>query len=195
MSETNNEDRLSKTTSFLDTNRIINDYIFNINDPQVRIVSDEECDNWKENLEDYDRKVYKYVISQMEKLEGDVNNDKRFDLIVTYRGDNCWQGIGASNYLSNFFFLVSENDSLQVDENLTNIFKQTFIDTLTKYFPNNYLTKPEKASFVNDVNFLEIKDDNIKGTFAIMQCGASPCLSGDFSYNINAKSITFANLK
>lgn len=180
---------------FVDTNKIIHDYIYNMNDPQVKIVSDEECAKWKENVEDYHKEIYKFAISDIRKLEGDLNADKKTDLIVSYFGDNCWQGIGAGNYLSNFFFLISDKDTLRVDEKLTNIFKQTFLDTLTKYYPDNYTKKAEKANFVNDVNFSELKGDTVKGTFSIMQCGASPCLSGDFGYRIRSNLVTFKNLE
>lgn len=173
----------------------IENYINTLQTDNTKLVDSASCENIAENIELYDKQIFLYHVDQIEKLSGDLNADGKHDYIVSYTASNCWNGIGAGNYLTNIFFILAINDTQEVDELGTLKFKQKFIDAIKKEYVGNYYRKAEKHEAMNYISFKEIRDGKGIGDFAIQQCGATPCVEGKFEYTFSTNNLILKNIK
>ena len=197
------------TNSKLDNTHRLNDfennideismnYIKGLNSSKIQIISEKECDDYEKNLEFYYKDIYRYSISQTDKLISDVNHDGINDYVIYYYAENCWQGNGAGNYLSNMFFITSENNKLKVNENLTEDFKMKFISFINENFGSIGLNKANKEQFINGITYTNLSEGVLIGTFEINteNCqSAIPCYTGHFEYNLEMKTLSIIDVK
>lgn len=170
-------------------------YIQTLQNDTVKLVDSVSCKNVDKNYEQYNNDVLVYSVDVINQTEGKINADAENDFVISYRAQNCWNGIGAGNYLTNLFFVLSENGAYKVDEAGTLTFKQKFIDAVTKEYKDNYYKKAAKEVFMNEVSFKLIKDGVGNGDFHIIQCGAIPCVEGKFEYNFSTQELMFSDVK
>lgn len=189
----NNEQQSKVETK--DINSFVDDYIKTMQTDKIKLVDSLTCEKKEETKKQYEKGILQYHVDQVEKLNGDLNADKEQDFIVSYTASNCWDGIGAGNYLTNIFFVLTKNGTYEVDEKGTLTFKQKFIDAITKEFKDNAIKTAEKHEALNDITFKEIKDGKGNGEFAIQQCGALPCTEGKFEYDFKTNELTLKDTK
>jgi hypothetical protein len=190
----------------VETNKNDNKLEFNINDLVENYLENSDTSTirftnincgTKESLDLYLKGIYTYSISEIKNLEFDFNNDNKSDYVITYTADNCWQGNGSDNYLSNYVFATTNNNKITINEELTNSFKDKF----TKYINNKFVTKDiynVKTQFFNGIEFKQCNKEFVSGEFNILtsKCNSSqPCISGTFNFNTISKEIVFDNVK
>ena len=190
-------DSLNVRNSILkvDTDSIIQSYFKILNKSNTRIVDATECES-SNGLKLYEKEIYTFSINDTKKLEFDYNGDDITDYLISYTADNCWQGIGAGNYLSNMFFITSENNSASVNEKLTQDFKNSFLENIHQKHGNSGFILNEKEVFINGVEYSNINDNILSGKYEINteNCeSAQPCFEGIFSYNLKNNSFSFEN--
>lgn len=184
----------------IDVDDIINKYAKQLSNSNIRIVDSDTCAQVEINrdmMTDQGINTYEYYSiktnSSHGKIAGDLNGDNKTDYIANYSCNNCYDGIGTDNYLSNCFFLTSQDGRIIVDEEMTSDFKQKLIDGIKKDFGDSYFSKAEKEIMVNGIEFIEIKNQIAYGTFNINTdaCGGSPfpCVKGTFEYDANNKTL------
>jgi hypothetical protein len=178
-----------------DINEFVDNYIKTLQTDSIKLVDSVTCGKSEPNNEQYDKGILLYHVDQIEKLNGDINADNEEDFVVRYDAENCWNGIGAGNYLSNIFFVISKQGNYEVDETGTMNFKQKFIDAISKEYKENAYKKAEKYEAINDIMFKTIKDGKGNGEFAIQQCGATPCVEGKFEYDFKTSVLTLKDVK
>jgi len=178
-----------------DINEFVDNYIKTLQSDSIKLVDSLTCSKSELNNEQYDKGILLYHVDQIEKLNGDINADSEEDFVVRYDAENCWNGIGAGNYLTNVFFVISKQGNYEVDETGTMNFKQKFIDAISKEYKENAYKKAEKYEAINDIMFKTIKDGKGNGEFAIQQCGATPCVEGKFEYDFKTSALTLKDVK
>ena len=179
----------------VDTDSIIQTYLKVLNKSNTRIVDATECES-SNGLKLYEKEIYTYSINDTKKLEFDYNSDEITDYLISYTANNCWQGIGAGNYLSNMFFITSENNNTSVNEKLTQDFKNNFLENIHKKYGNSGFILNEKEVFINGIEYLDINDNILSGKYQINteNCeSAQPCFDGVFSYDLKNNSFSFDN--
>ncbi|KAF0128237.1 MAG: hypothetical protein FD155_3375 [Bacteroidetes bacterium] len=179
----------------VDLDAFIENYIITLQTDKIKLVDSSSCEKTDQNTQQYENGILQYHVDQIEKLDGDLNADKVQDYVVSYTASNCWNGIGAGNYLTNIFFVLTINGTYEVDETMALNFKQKFIDVVSKEFIDNAYTKAEKHETMNQISFIEIKNAKGFGEFSITQCGATPCLSGKFEYDFYRNELTLKDIK
>lgn len=183
----------------IDIDSIIDNYAKQLSNSDFRIVDSITCVKLSTNPENYDNGIRAYGYYSVKsnllqrKVEGDLNNDEQKDYIANYSCENCWNGIGAGNYLSNCFFLTSEKDKIVVNEQMTNDFKQKFIDEINERFGNPYFKKAQKEIMINGIEFTKIENQIAYGKFNInteaCQGSPFPCVEGTFEYDANNRTV------
>lgn len=192
ISNVDSESEIEEDVLTTTTNNIIDKYAKNLDSAKIKILDEEECNQKEKNIKDYVNGIYNYEFKSIKeypngKITGDFNGDNENDYIVQYTYENCWDGIGAGNFLSNSFFLTTKDNKVSIDEELTTDFKQQLISVITKDFGNVYYKKPQKQLMINGIEFKEIKNQKVFGTFNINteKCSsAQPCFQGEFEYNV-----------
>ena len=199
----NNDKTISEATAPQNIDSFIHNYIKSI-DSTMLFDTDFQTTDSSKNLDkkpDTARSInddgnlpHTYTLSNLEKVEGDFDNDGEKDYLISYTAENNWGGIGANNYLSNYFFITTKKGMLKVDESLSISLKRTFLDTLAKYCPN-IDTVIKKTSSINQLDFTELKNNVVSGSFSILWCGDSRYLKGNFEFNIENKLIKLSKLE
>ena len=190
---------IQNTKDEIDVDEIINNYAKQLSNANIKIVDSSSCAQIQINRENYDNGLATYgyysikANSSNGKIEGDLNGDNQTDYIANYYCENCYGGSGSDNYLSNCFFLTSNDNQIIVNEEMTNDFKQNFINQIRRNFGDPYSTKAQKEIMINGIEFTEIKNQIAFGTFNINTdaCEGSPfpCVKGTFEYNANNKTL------
>ncbi len=183
-----------------DIDEVSMDYINDLSQSKVQIITETECNDSQENINYYDTEIYRYSLigDGINKIHSDINDDGIEDYVVYYTAGNCWQGNGMQNYLSNMFIVTSDNNSLIVNEDLTNDFKTKFIDLVNENLGTSGFEKVEKEQFINGLDYQSLDDKILKGTFNITteNCQSEhPCYTGLFEYNLENKSLELTNVK
>ncbi len=132
------------------------------------------------------------------KLKFNYNDDRIDDYIISYTAINCWQGNGAGNYLSNYIFACSNNNKLEINEELTKSFKDNFAEYINRNYGNDEYKYVYKTQFINGIDFQFASDETVSGVFNINtnKCvSAQPCISGRFDFNTKTRKIDFNDLK
>lgn len=183
----------NKEISQVDIDKIIDDYVKSLSTSKTIFVDSIECEKTEQNIKDYEKDILKYQYTSLThngsengKIVGDLNGDNNSDYIANYSCENCWAGIGAGNYLSNCFFITTQNNKLIVDEQMTINFKQKLIEVITRDFGNKYYKIAQKEQMINGLTFTKIENQTAYGTFMINTetCEiAQPCFEGTFEYN------------
>jgi hypothetical protein len=187
-------DNGSSTGTSVDVTELLDQYIKTLQTNKIKLVDSATCGKYEQNQEQYFDGILVYNVTQINKLQGDINDDNEKDFVVTYFAENCWGGIGVGNYLTNIFFIISEQGNYAIDEKTTMKFKQKFIDETSKMYKENVYKKAEKYEAMNDITFKIIKDGKGYGEFSILQCGIIPCLSGKFEYNFKTNELTLKDV-
>ena len=178
-----------------DINEFVDSYIKTLQTNSIKLVDSVTCGKYESNIEQYGKGILLYHVNQIEKLNGDINADNEEDFVIKYDAENCWNGNGGGNYLSNILFVIDKQGNYEVDETSTMNFKQKFIDEISKIYKDNGYKKAEKYEAMNDISFKIIKDGKGIGEFTIMQCGAGPCVEGKFEYNFKTSELTLKDVK
>lgn len=178
---------------------LINKYVSSLSNSDLKFVDSISCSNLEFNIQKYEEGVKLYGFYSVKSnllndiIQGDLNGDDKTDYIVNYFCENCFGGGGAGNYLSNCLFITSKNDSFEVNETMTFDFKKRLINAIKENFGEEYEgVKPEKEYMINGIEFTEIKNQNVIGTFNINTeiCDGSPfpCVKGTFEYHTKNKT-------
>jgi hypothetical protein len=178
-----------------DINAFANEYIKTLQTDSVKIVDSATCANGEMNIGLYEKGIYNYELEEVTTVKGKINDDADDDFIVSYTAGNCWRGIGAGNYLSNFFIVNAKSGKFEADEAATMKLKQALISAVTKEYKDNAWTKAKKYQMMNQISFVKIADGIASGNMSITQCGATPCLEAEFEYNFKSNTVSLKNIK
>lgn len=173
---------------------VIDAYALSSGSKRIKIVGSEECSKFEKNIELYYQDIYTYGYTASDTLSGYINDDNIKDYIAWYYCENCWNGIGAGNYLSNFIFVTSEKGGYKVNEELTMDFKTRIAGVITNELNSEYYPAAQIEKVINGITFSQIKNGIIYGDFIINTevCeSAQPCLKGTFDYNTKKKELKF----
>lgn len=189
----------------IDVDNIIDIYAKQLSNSGIKIVDSITCGQTENNIKKYEKGIRTYGYYSIKsnslngKLAGDLNGDNQTDYIANYSCENCYDGNGSENYLSNCFFLTSKDNQITVNKEMTNDFKQKIINSIKDNFGDPYFNKAEKEIMINGIEFTEIKNQIAYGTFNINTeaCEGSPfpCIEGTFEYNSKNKTFKMVGEK
>ena len=188
--------RISAIHSNILLKDFVNNYITTLQNKKIKLVDNNTCKKTEISYSEYQNGTLVYHVKAINIIHDSINfESKPIIYAINYVAENCWNGIGASNYLSNIFFVQNVNGVYKVDESRNLKFKQDFIDAINIEYKYNEFKTVEKDKFINDVIFKEIKEGKLYGEFAIIQCGATPCLKGEFEYDFKKNEIILKRIK
>lgn len=198
-SSISNIDKNQKDNKFSELNidKLVENYLLNSDTSKIRFTNSLDCES-KENIELYYKEILTYSIDEIKKLKFNYNDDRIDDYIISYTASNCWQGNGAGNYLSNYIFACSNNNKLEINEELTKSFKDNFAEYINRNYGNDEYKYVYKTQFINGIDFQFASDETVSGVFNINtnKCvSAQPCISGRFDFNTKTRKIDFNDLK
>ncbi len=186
-----------KNITASDIENLVKEYNAKSDTSKIRFVDSLGCES-KRNMELYSNDIYVYSILEIKKQKFDYNGDNLEDYVISYTANNCWQGNGAGNYLSNYIFATSKSNKLEINYELTNLFRGKFQQYVNTNFGKSDYDYSRIAMFINGIEFESSIGETVSGTFAINtpKCNtALPCIYGVFDFNTKSGHIEFKDIE
>ena len=180
-----------------DIENLVKEYNLKSDTSKIRFVDSLNCQS-QGNMDLYYNDIYVYSISEIKKQKFDYNGDELDDYVISYIADNCWNGIGAGNYLSNYIFVTSTNRKLVLNNVLTDLFRSEFQKFVIANLGKMDYDYAKTAQFINGIEFKSSIGETVSGSFIINtpKCEtAQPCISGTFDFNTKSGHIEFIDIQ